>query len=323
MSLPTFSSTTTAEEVANVFAGEIRGKNVLITGASPNGLGFETARVIAKHANLLIIAGHNLERLKLTEAAIQEEVPSINIHCLPLDLSSLAAVRKAAAHVDSHAAPIHVLIHNAAATVGSFKLTVDDLESQMQTDHIGPFLLTKLLAPKLLAAGTPNYVPRVVFLSSAAHKECAEINFNTMRHPDPAQYVGHEAYTQAKSANIMTAIELSKRSKGKINAYSLHPGVILTNINQNPAAISEMQAIGVLDADGKPSTEKYEWKTIPQGAATTIAAAFDTRLHDKPGAYLSDCIEANQDRAPHTTDPDSAAKLWTVTEEIIGEKFTF
>jgi NAD(P)-dependent dehydrogenase (short-subunit alcohol dehydrogenase family) len=116
------------------------------------------------------------------------------------------------------------LIHNAAASFSPFKLTVDKLENQMATDHIGPFLLTKLLAPKLLAAGTPSYTPRVVFVSSNAHTFVPGVDFSTIARPDPAKYKNMDAYGQAKTANILTAIELSKRSKGAINAYSLHPG---------------------------------------------------------------------------------------------------
>ncbi|KAJ7142311.1 hypothetical protein C8R44DRAFT_865663 [Mycena epipterygia] len=103
--------------------------------------------VIAKHANLVIITGYNLERLKLSEDAIKKDVPSSNIQKLVLDLSSLAAVRKAAAEVNAYPESIH-------------------LKSQVVTDHIGPFLLTKLIAPKILAAGTASYVPRVVFVAS-------------------------------------------------------------------------------------------------------------------------------------------------------------
>ncbi|KAJ7448795.1 hypothetical protein FB451DRAFT_1375290 [Mycena latifolia] len=334
MSLPTFSFSTTADEVATAFSSEIRGKNVLVTGTSMNGLGFETARVIAKHASLVIITGYSLERLKLSEEALKKDVPTANIRCLVLDLSSLAAVRKAAAEVNAYPEGLHVLIHNAAAPWGPFKPTVDNLENQMATDHVGPFLLTKLLAPKLLASRTANYVPRVVILTSQFHALGSGVNFDTIGHPDPEKYVSTEAYAQAKSANCLMAIELSKRSQGKINAYNVHPGIIYTNIFQKEESRLDMQAFELLGPDGKPNTkpltgpmaseaQKLEWKTIPQGAATTVVAAFDTRLNDKPGAYLSDGNEANKDRAAHSSDPVNAEKLWTATEEIIGEKFTF
>ncbi|KAJ7681869.1 hypothetical protein DFH06DRAFT_1289577 [Mycena polygramma] len=324
MSFPKFSFSTTAEEVATAFVDEIRGKNVLITGTSLNGIGFETARVIAKYAHLVVITGYNLERLKLTEDAIKKELPTANIRPLKLDLTSFAAIRMAAAEVNAYSEPVHVLIHNAAAAIGPFKLTVDNLETQAQTDHIGPFLLTKLIAPKILASTTAGFTPRVVVVSSAAAAWGPGPNFETLRHPDPATYEPMDAYMQVKSCNILFAVELSKRSKGRINAYSVHPGVIFTNINQKEESIPYMKAFGVIDENLQPSKEKVaDWKTIPQGAATTVAAAFDPRLNAVPGAYLNDSAEANKEVGKHSADPANAEKLWDVTEEIIGEKFTF
>ncbi|KAJ7457780.1 hypothetical protein FB451DRAFT_588716 [Mycena latifolia] len=322
-SAPTFSFATTADEVATAFADEIKGKNVLITGTSLNGIGFDTARVIAKHANLVVITGYNAERLKLSEDAIKKEVPSANIHRLVLDLASLTSVRKAAEAVNSNPAPLHVLIHNAAAPIAPFALTEDNLEKQFATDVVGPFLLTKLLAPKLLAAKTASYTPRVIFLSSIAHAFGTGVDFDVLAHPDPAKYKAVDAYGQAKSANILMAIELSKRSKGAINAYSLHPGVIFSNITRKEETRSDFQELGFLGADGQPNHENHKWKTIPQGAATTVTAAFDPRLNDKPGAYLDDSSVANESVAAHSSDPANAAKLWTITEQIIGETFTF
>ncbi|KAJ7675913.1 hypothetical protein DFH06DRAFT_977555 [Mycena polygramma] len=224
---PTFSFSTSAEEVAAAFTDEARGKNVLVTGTSLDGIGFETARVLAKHANLVIITGHNPSRLKLAEKAIKKDVPTANIRPLILDLSSLTTVRKAAAEVNTYTEPVHILIHNAAAPIAPFKLTVDNLENQMATDHIGPFLLTKLLAPKLIATRTVHFTPRVVFVSSIGHglgSVDTGVNFNTLGRSDPALYQAMEMYCEAKAANVLSAIELSKRAKGLINAYSLHPG---------------------------------------------------------------------------------------------------
>ncbi|KAJ6474448.1 NAD-P-binding protein [Mycena vitilis] len=322
MTLPTFTTSTTAEEVATTFADQIRGKNVLITGTSINGIGFETARVLAKYANLVVITGYNTERLKLSKEAIAKETPNANIRPLILDLGSFAAIRKAAAEVNAYSEPIHVLIHN-AATSGKFKLTADNLEAQMATAQFGPFLLTKLIAPKLLAAHSANYTPRVVLVSSLAHAFAPPIDFAKLAKPDPKEYVTMVAYGQSKAANILFAIELSKRSGGKINAYSLHPGAIFTNIMQKDEGRDDLIAMGLLKPDGQPSNALMEWKSIPEGAATTVAAAFDTRLEDQPGAFLFDSVVANDKVAAHSSDPENAAKLWTVTEEIVGEKFVF
>ncbi|KAJ7712989.1 hypothetical protein B0H16DRAFT_1899711 [Mycena metata] len=324
MSLPTFTLTTTAEDVATVFADQIKGKNVLITGTSIGGIGFEAARVLAKHANLVIITGYNSERLRLSEEAIKKELPAANIRQLVLDLSSLAMVRKAAAEVNAYPEPLHVLINNAACGDAEYHLTVDGLEKQMATDYIGPFLFTKLLAPKLLAARTETYTPRVVNVSSGAHAfiTAFELTEGAVAHSSPEQ-VPFARYGQTKSANILFAGELSKRSGGKINGYSLHPGLIATNINTKESNKAHMISIGILTPEGLPNTEKYEWKTMAQGAATTVAAAFDTRFDACPGAYLVDSIEANDKIGPIARDPNNAAALWTVTEHILGEAFSF
>ncbi|KAJ7231862.1 hypothetical protein B0H12DRAFT_205746 [Mycena haematopus] len=322
MSLPVFTASTTADEVAVAFVEQIRGKNVLITGTSINGIGFEAARVIAKYANLVIITGYSSERLQLSEDAIKEDVPSANIRQLVLDLSSLAAVRRAAAEVNAYPEPLHVLVHNAAAAGGELKLTEDGFEHQIATAQFGPFLLTKLIAPKLLAAHSATYTPRVVLVSSAAHAYGA-VDFATMAHPDPAKYDDVARYALVKSCNVLFATELTRRAKGKINGYSLHPGVIKTNIVQKEENKAALITLGVLTPEGLPNTEKYPWKTLNQGAATTVAAAFDTRLDAKPGAYLSDAVEANDQIAPHCSDQETAAKLWTLSEDIVGEKFTF
>ncbi|KAJ7248441.1 hypothetical protein C8J57DRAFT_1358253 [Mycena rebaudengoi] len=320
--MPTFGFHSTAEEVATTFADEIRGKNVVVTGTSLNGLGFETARVISKYANLVVITGHNSDRLKLSEEALKAENPSANIRCLLLDLSSLDAVRASAAEVNAYPEPIHVLINNAASSLCSFELTTDGFERQMATDHLGPFLFTALISPKVIASGSNSYVPRIVYVASAAHAWCDGVNLAQMEHPDPSTYKPMAAYAQAKSANILTAIELTKRASGRINAYSLCPGAIATNFVSSPEAREELFAADIIDVDGKPnlSNSKLSWKTLPQGAATIITAAFDPSLNDKPGSYLRNSAEDSKSIAPHTSDPTMVEKVWTLTERLVGEK---
>ncbi|KAJ6618070.1 hypothetical protein B0H10DRAFT_1947866 [Mycena sp. CBHHK59/15] len=336
--LPIFSSSTTADEVASTFSGEIQGKNVLITGTSLNGIGFETACAIAKQANLVIITGYNLERyyisparcqwysdqsisrLKLSEDAIKKNVPSANIRKLTLDLSSLAAVREAAAEVNAYPEPLHV---------GYFIPPIDDFieplrriigESDGDGPH-GPFLFTKLLAPKLLAAGTASYVPRVVFVSSVGHSFGTGVNFSTIGHPDPAKYDNLHAYFEAKSANVLTAIELSKRSKGRINAYSLHPGAIYTNIAQKEESLEGMKALGVLGRDGKRtlrSTSRQSHRE-PQPPSPRPLIPDSMTNRDVPLRFR----RRDQGRRAAQLRSGKCEKLWAVTEEIIGEKFTF
>ncbi|KAJ7914328.1 hypothetical protein B0H13DRAFT_1873152 [Mycena leptocephala] len=317
MASPSFGSSTTAEDVATVFANEIKGKNVLVTGTSLNSLGFEAALAIARYANLAIITGYNAERLRLSETAIKREVPSANIRCLSLDLSSLAAVRRAAEEVNAYPEPIHVLINNAAATIGPFKLTVDNLESQISTDHIGPFLFTKLLG---------TYTSRVVAVTSIFHEHARGIDLADMAHPDPAKYEPFAAYNQAKSAGVLCMAELSRRAGGAIHAYSVSPGVALTNIQLRPESLHIFVESGLFsrdhNRDGKPNLAKFTWKTIPESAATILVAAFDPRLDATPGAYLDDCNVA-EIAGPNILDPELPRQLWATTERIIGESFDF
>ncbi|KAJ7164162.1 hypothetical protein C8R46DRAFT_1278201 [Mycena filopes] len=331
MSLPTFGASTTCDDVVDALSSEIAGKNgdffaVLVTGTSRNGLGFDTARAIAKHAGLVIITGYNAERLQLSADALRKAVPTGNIRTLVLDLSSLAAVRKAAAEVNAYTEPLHVLIHNAADTSGAWSITVDDFESQMAVDHISPFLFTKLLAPKLLASASPSWLPRIVYVSSEAQAlgPGIELSVSTLRHPPPGsvQVTNYWLrYHEAKSAGVLTALALAKRGAGKLRAYSLHPGVIFTNVHTKEAIVPQLQAIGNLKEDGQPNPDSAPWKTIPQGAATTVVAAFDPRLNDKSGSFLWDCVVDNDKRLAYNGDPANAEKLWKLTEEIIGEEF--
>ncbi|KAJ7666692.1 hypothetical protein DFH06DRAFT_1322661 [Mycena polygramma] len=186
-----------------------------------------------------------------------------------------------------------------------------------------PSTALKLLAAKLLVSATVIYTPRVIFVSSGAHAFGPGVNFDAIEHLNAERYTSFGAYFEAQSAIILTAKEVSKRSKGSINAYSLHPGIIFTNIHQRKEAIPGMQALGILGPDGLPNKEKIKWKTIPRGAATTVAAAFDPRISDKPGSYLNDATVPNESVAAHSSGPANAARLWTLTEKIIGEEFTF
>ncbi|KAF7302606.1 Short-chain dehydrogenase/reductase family protein [Mycena chlorophos] len=320
MSTPAFTAKTTAKEVADAFAEQIKGKTVLITGTSLKGLGFTTAQAFAKNAGLVIITGRSLPKLKETEAALKAEYPSANIRPLVLDLASRASVRKAAAEVNAYPEPLHILIHNAATIIGPFALNEDKLESQFSSDHVSPFLLTKLLAPKLLASTTTAFAPRVIFVSSLAHT-FASIDWETAAKPDASKYSAINAYAQAKVANVLAAKELTRRSKGKIQSFSLHPGTIATG--EAPENVATLKEIGIYTPEGKPNLEAAQWKTREEGSATTIAAAVDPSLEGKGGAYLVDSVLADDQVSAFGADPANARKLWDLTEELLGEKFTF
>ncbi|KAJ7061256.1 hypothetical protein C8F01DRAFT_1288634 [Mycena amicta] len=332
MSLPAFGFFSTAQDVASALSAQIVGKNVLITGTSLHGLGFETARAIAKYANLLIITGHNSERLRLSYDTIKLELPCANVRALQLDLSSLASVRRAAQELVEDAEPLHVIIHNAAATIGDFKLTEDGFESQLATNHIGPFLLTKLLLPQLLASASTTagciWTPRIVYLSSIAHGLTHEHNLQftaaMMRVPNQEMYEAFDIYSQTKAAAVLMAKAVTRSAAGKVHAFSVHPGVIFTNIMKKEESLAPLRAQNILNEAGQPSSKVFpEWKNFEQGAATTVVAAFDPRIEYESGGYLSDCVMANQDIWPMCLDPAIGIALWSATEEVLGEKLLF
>ncbi|CAK5280927.1 unnamed protein product [Mycena citricolor] len=314
----TLGPTSTASDAVEALSSQIQGKNVLVTGTTIGGLGFETARSIAKYANLVIITGYNDARLKAAADAIKQEFPGTGVRTLKLDLTSFEDVRRAAAEV---------LIHNACAPFGPLVLTPDKLERQMQVAYISPFLFTKLVKDKLLAAKTETYVPRVVVLGSLAHKMGkGEIKLDGLAAPLESEYDAHGRYQEAKTADILFAGELSRRSRGSISGTTLHPGLILTkNFSPDSESWDTLKALGIMLEDGSvnPAVPKELFKSLEQGVATIVVAAFDPSLDAVPGAYLEDCVIAPTSPAEFATDPDIAAKLWVKTEEILGEKFVF
>ncbi|KAF7313063.1 Short-chain dehydrogenase/reductase family protein [Mycena kentingensis (nom. inval.)] len=241
--LPAFSFSTTSDEVVAALSKEISGKTVLVTGTSLNGIGYDTARAIAKYASLVIVTGYNPERLKLSATSLRAENPDgAEIRPLILDLCSLASVRDAAAVVNAYSEPLHVLVNNAADGSGLLRVTEDGFDAQMSTDYLGPWLFTKLLLPKLLAAGTSDWLPRVVCLSSGAHTYTPGIDLAHLRRPvEGTTFL--ERYGETKAANVLFALELARRGAGKVLAYSLHPGIIFTNMHTKEALLPAMKAI--------------------------------------------------------------------------------
>lgn len=164
-----YDANTTADDLLKDLSGEIKGKIILTTGVTLGTLGGFFVETIAKAQPAgLILAGRSLERSEKTADALRATYPDIDIRTLQLDLSSLAAVREAAATVHSwHDVPrIDVLMNNAGLMATDFKLTVDGYELQFASNHLGHFLFTNLIMDKLLA----SEAPRVVNVSSNGHR---------------------------------------------------------------------------------------------------------------------------------------------------------
>lgn len=176
----------------------------------------------------------------------------------------------------------------------TFTRTVDGIENQFATNHVGPSLFTVLIKPAL-AQGV-----RIVNVSSLAVRYSG-VRFDDLDFGEGKNYVKWEAYGQSKSANALFTVSLASKWKDiEATAFSLHPGIIVTNL-ANSISMEEKIATGMYKADGSPG-DKYAWKSIPQGAATTMVAAFDPTIAPQSGSYLSDCIVDNSAAAPHALD---------------------
>ncbi|KAJ7247442.1 NAD-P-binding protein [Mycena haematopus] len=312
--MPTFDINSTGESVGKVFADEIKGKTVIVTGVSPGGFGAETARALALYGAKVVLAGRSLSKIQATAEAIKKEIPDADLKELVLDLSSHKAVRQAAEEVLKYSGPIDVVITNAGVMGTPYQKTVDGLELQLASNHAGHFLFISLIMPKLLESSAP----RVVLGSSVGHY-WGPVRFDDPGFEDGKTYDKWLAYGQSKTAVILYGVELAERYKGKLVVFSVHPGGAITNLNSSMTTEDYEKWSDYYNLDGTP---KGDWaRSIGQGTATYFVAAFDPSIADQSGAYLSECKIATEQAAPHATDKEAAKKLWVLSEKLVGQKF--
>jgi NAD(P)-dependent dehydrogenase (short-subunit alcohol dehydrogenase family) len=267
------------------------GRTVLVTGSS-SGIGLETARAMAS-AGATVIAG----------ARSGDE---------PLDLSSFESIRVFAARTLVRHPRIDVLVNNAGVMFTPFARTSDGHEMQFGTNHLGHFLLTALLMPALLTAAPA----RVVNVASAGHHRSDILwdDPNFERRP----YDKFAAYGQSKTANILFTRELDRRfGPPGVHAFAVHPGVISTGLVRHMSD-EDRQVLRQRLADAPSGPIPH--KSIEAGAATTVWAAVAPELDAHGAAYLADCALCD-DLAPWARDPAAAERLWTLSEELVGQTF--
>ncbi|EPQ53758.1 NAD P-binding protein [Gloeophyllum trabeum ATCC 11539] len=319
---PSFGFETTAEEAAAALSSYIQGKTILVTGVTPGGLGAHFVTVVAAHKpKLLILAGRKPSILEQVAKELESAHPDVKTRTLELDLASQASVRKAAEQVLSWPEPIDVLVNNAAIMACPYSKTVDGLEIQFGTNHIGHFLFTNLIMSKLLQSKEP----RIVNVSSGGHR-FSDIRWDDIDFKDGQVYDKWRAYGQAKTANILFSLALAEKlgSKG-LKAFSLHPGAIQTNLGRhiNQQDIEALTALNK-EVGNKVDPTTFRFKNLTQGTATHMVAAFDPALDQHNGVYLQDCQLAPEDETkPYAVDKKSAERLWKLSEEIVGQKFVY
>ncbi|KAI5928660.1 hypothetical protein F4810DRAFT_705596 [Camillea tinctor] len=288
-----FNKSTTGTEVAEAFKDRIRGKHILITGASPNSIGEATAHAVAgSNPGLLILASRTRTKLATVAANIQENHPTVTIRTIVLNLADQTSVKEAAQQIRGVTNRLDVLINNAGVSLSRKQWSPDGIELTFATNHIGPFLLTNMLLPILLEAardGEPG-ATRIINVSSSAHMispmRFSDYNFegktllpqreqprkNLPEHLYEKQggFPGMVAYGASKTANVLFAVALNERLRSSgIRSFAVNPGDVLSDL---------IREVGprLLKAAGATPPEK--WKSSDQGCATSLVAAFDPSL---------------------------------------------
>lgn len=316
-----FGFSTSSDEVAERFADQIKGKSILITGASWGGLGADAARAVAKkNPGLIVLACRKQASLDEVIYRIKEESPNANLRPLVLDLASLESVHAAAKEVNAYKETIDVLINSAGIMGSPFFKTKEGFEGHFGTNHIGHFVFTNLILPRMIESSTGE--ARIVSVSSRGHFLCPVL-FEDTTFSNGAKYNRLWAYGQSKTANILFAKELSNRfgSKG-VTAFSVHPGAIRTNLLRDMQDLDDLTHQHLTTYDGEEFwAEQIKWKTIPQGSATYLVAAFDPSIKNANGSFLQDCHLDNDLVKPYAFDDENARVLWQLSEKLVGQKF--
>jgi len=286
---------------------DLKGKTAIVTGAN-TGIGYITAKELAKMGANVIIACRDPQRSSDALARLKSETGNDNIEALPLDLNSLASVRSFAKEFQQRNQPLNLLINNAGIMALPERQTTEDgFEKQIGVNHFGHFLLTTLLLDDL-KKGVPS---RVVNVSSEGHK-LARFDLENLQFEKPGSYGSWTAYGNSKLANILFAAELQKRMTAEgvdVSAFSLHPGVIKTELGRNMT--------GVVKFLNKTVAPLF-LSTPEQGALTTLFCAVRPEALDNKGKYFSKCAVAS------TSGPGRDQKLaedfWKLSEELVKQK---
>lgn len=290
------------------------GRTILVTGTTEGGLGHYTALELARRGGRVVLSGRSAEKIDATEAAILAEAPDAVLEKLVVDLADLSSVRSAA-RAAGELGPLHVLVNNAGIMAPPFTRTVDGLESQMATNHFGPFLFTGLLLPQLVASGDA----RVVTVSSQLHR--------TARHAptgDPrAERAYHRwpVYAETKLANLLFTFELDRRAREHdlpLKALAAHPGFAGTHLVANGQVGRGRGGIAsILDAAVKAVSQSAHAGAWPSLMAATADLPGSTYLGPGGLGQMSGVPQIVTPRAL-ALDADVQRELWAVSEQTVG-----
>jgi NAD(P)-dependent dehydrogenase (short-subunit alcohol dehydrogenase family) len=321
-----FGATSTTEDVLS--GVRLDGKRILVTGVSA-GIGVETARSLVAHGAQVVGAARDLAKAEGATAQVREDAAANGggFELIALDLGDLKSVRACADALLQKGEPFDVVIANAGVMATPFGHTADGFETQFGTNHLGHFVFVNRIARLIRDGG------RLINLASSGHRfanvDLVDPNF------ERTPYEPFVAYGRSKTANILFAVEFDRRHRQRgVRAAAVHPGGIQTELGRHMdmGALQAMveQISKQLAAEGKGP---FEFKTIPQGAATSVWAGIVATAEEVGGQYCENChvgrivgddvtiSPISEGVRGYALDPKNAEALWKKSEEMVGESF--
>jgi NAD(P)-dependent dehydrogenase (short-subunit alcohol dehydrogenase family) len=298
---------------------DLSGKRALVTGVT-SGIGEKTVIELARHGAEVILGARSPSKLEASIRTIEKAVPGARLHPLAIDVSDLSSVRRAAGQVEG---PLDLLVNNAGVMATPYERTADGLELQMATNHFGPFALTGLLLPQLIASGDG----RVVAVGSQASRVARKAPLEDPKDYS-VRYSRWRAYAESKLADLMFVFELDRRAREQgvpVKGLAAHPGyaataLMGTGISTGSTAEKPSRTSTVLQAVFQRVGQPAEVGALPTLMAATA---------DLPGStYVGPSGPLQMKGYPRIVSPrrlahdrDAQRRLWQISEEATDVRF--
>src|SRR6202035_3000099 len=321
-----FGATSTTDDVLS--GVNLKGKRILVTGVSA-GLGVEKARSLAAYGAHVGCTARDLNKAKTATEQVRNDAAANggSLQLVGLDLANLKRVRACSDRLLAKAEPFDVVIANAGVMATPFGLTADGFQTQFGTNHLGHFVLVNRIASLIRDGG------RLINLSSSGHRY-ANVDLDDPNF-ERTSYERFVAYGRSKTANILFAVAFDERHRDHgVRAAAVHPGGIRTELDRHidPSRLEKIveEINQQLAAQGKAP---FQFKTVPQGAATSVWAAVVAPADEIGGRYCENChvgqvvpddatiTAVSEGVRGYALDAKNAETLWKKSEELVGESF--
>ncbi|MFL6158711.1 MAG: oxidoreductase [Marmoricola sp.] len=292
---------------------DLSGRRALVTGVTA-GIGTQTALELARAGAEVVLVARSATKLESTAAAIGTAVPGARLKSVVLDLADLSSIRRGADEI-SRLGPLNLLINNAGVMALPYARTVDGFEMQLGTNHLGPFLLTGLLLPQLVASGQG----RVVSVASHAHRIARRVPLDDPR-TQTRRYSRWGSYGESKLADLLFIGELEHRLRDAglpVSAQAAHPGYAATELVGKSGGFAGRFMAAVTGAIGQPA----EYGALPTLMAAT--AELPGASYVGPGGFgqMGGLPVVVRPRRRFVADPTARAALWELSEKATGIRY--